>query len=65
VGALGASVGWGIFQALQIMGGQALGFASGEWHGILGSPRYQMYIAIAILILATVIMGYGNSLVPV
>jgi len=65
LGALGASVGWGIYQAMQILGGQAVGFASGEWKGILGTPRQQMYIAIIIFLLATVVMGYGNSLVRV
>jgi len=65
LGALGASVGWGIYQAMQIMGGQAVGFASGEWQGIHGTPRHQMYIAIALFLLATVVMGYGNSLVQV
>ena len=62
---LGASVGWGIYQAMQITGGQAVGFASGEWQGIHGTPRRQMYIAIALFLLATVVMGYGNSLVRV
>jgi L-rhamnose-H+ transport protein len=65
LGALGASVGWGIYQAMQILGGQAVGFASGEWKGILGTPRQQMYVAIIIFLLATVVMGYGNSLVRV
>jgi L-rhamnose-H+ transport protein len=65
LGALGASVGWGIYQAMQILGGQAVGFASGEWKGIFGTPRQQMYVAIIIFLLATVVMGYGNSLVRV
>ena len=47
------------------MGGQAVGFASGEWKGILGTPRQEIYIAITIFIPATVVMGYGNSLVRV
>jgi len=60
--ALGASVGFGIQQASQMLGGQAVGFISGEWKGVLGKPRSQMYIAIVVLILAAVIMAYGNSL---
>ena len=62
VGALGASVGFGIQQASQMLGGQGLGFISGEWRGIGGRPRKQMYAAIAILILAALIMAYGNTL---
>jgi hypothetical protein len=63
LGALGASVGWGIQQAMQMTGSQGLGFISGEWRGVHGRPRMQMYAAIAILIVAAVIMAYGNALV--
>jgi len=61
LGALGASVGFGIQQAMQMMGGQAVGFIGGEWRGVHGKPRNQMYIAIALLILAALIMAWGNS----
>ncbi len=63
LGALGASVGFGVQQAMQMLGGQGVGFIAGEWHGVTGKPRQQMYTAIAILIIAAVIMAYGNSLV--
>jgi L-rhamnose-H+ transport protein len=62
VGALGASVGFGIQQASQMLGGQGLGFISGEWKGVLGTPRSLMYGAILILIVAALIMAYGNTL---
>ena len=62
LGALGASVGFGIQQASQMLGGQAVGFISGEWKGVLGIPRFRMYAAIGVLILAAVIMAFGNSL---
>jgi L-rhamnose-H+ transport protein len=62
LGALGASVGFGIQQAFQMTGGQAVGFISGEWRGVHGLPRHQMYAAIALLIAAAVIMAYGNRL---
>ena len=62
LGALGASIGWGIQQAMQMTGGQLLGFVSGEWRGVLGTPRLQMYLAIALLIAAGVILAYGNTL---
>jgi hypothetical protein len=64
LGALGASVGWGVFQAMQILGNQGVGFLSGEWKGVEGRPRRQMYAAIAILLAAAFIVAYGNSLVP-
>ncbi len=62
LGTLGASVGWGIQQAMQMTGSQGLGFISGEWRGVYGKPRMQMYAAIAILIVAAIIMAYGNTL---
>ena len=64
MGALGASVGWGVYQAMQIMGNQGVGFLSGEWKGVEGKPRRQMYAAIVILLVAAVVVAYGNSLVP-
>jgi hypothetical protein len=62
LGVLGASIGFGIMQSMQILGNQAVGFISGEWKGIHGKPRRQMYLAIAILILAAIIMAYGKSM---
>jgi L-rhamnose-H+ transport protein len=62
LGALGASVGWGIQQAMQMTGTQLLGFVSGEWRGVTGKPRVQMYLAIAVLMVAAAIMAYGNTL---
>lgn len=61
LGALGGSVGWGIQQAMQMTGGQSVGFISGEWKGV-GKPKKQMYLAIAILLVAACIMAYGNKL---
>jgi L-rhamnose-H+ transport protein len=62
LGALGASVGFGIQQASQMLGGQAVGFISGEWRGVFGIPRRWMYAAIGVLIIAAVMMAFGNSL---
>lgn len=62
LGALGASIGWGIQQAMQMTGGQLLGFISGEWRGVKGTPRLQMYLAVAFLIAAGIILAYGNTL---
>jgi hypothetical protein len=45
-----------------MFGNQGLGFISGEWKGVLGKPRYQMYLAIAVMIVAALIMAYGNTL---
>jgi TRAP-type C4-dicarboxylate transport system permease small subunit len=60
LGSLGASVGFGIQQAMQIIGGQGVGFISGEWHGVHGKPRNRMYLALVLLMVAAAIMAYGN-----
>jgi L-rhamnose-proton symport protein (RhaT) len=62
LGAVGASVGAGIQQAMQMVGGQGLGFISGEWKGVYGQPRRQMYAAIGFLLVAAVIMAYSKTL---
>ncbi len=62
LGPLGASVGFGVQQAMQMLGSQGVGFATGEWRGVTGTPRIQMYMAIAILISAALVMAYGNTL---
>lgn len=62
LGSLGASVGFGVYQALMMLTSQIIGFAHGEWHGIYGKPRSQIYIALAILLVAVCLMAYGNSL---
>jgi hypothetical protein len=62
LGALGASVGFGIQQATQILGGQAVGFISGEWKNALAGPRRKMYAAIIVLVCAAAIMAYANTL---
>ena len=62
LGALGASVGFGIQQATQIVGTQGVGFVSGEWRGVHGKPRRQMYTAIAILAVGVTILVCARTL---
>jgi len=62
LGVMGASIGFGIQQAMQILGGQGVGFVSGEWRAVHGKPRQQMYAAIAILVVAATVMAFGNTL---
>ncbi len=62
LGALGASIGFGIQQGAQMLGNQSVGFISGEWKGVEGTPRRQMYTALALLVLAAIVMAYGNTL---
>jgi len=60
LGALGAAIGGGIQQAMQMAGGQGTGFISGEWRGVRGKPRLQIYASIALLILASIIMAIAK-----
>lgn len=62
LGTLGASVGSGAYMATQMSGNQLLGFISGEWRGVVGKPRTQMYLAIGFLMAAVVVMSYANTL---
>ena len=62
LGALGASVGFGVQQNTQMLGAQAVGFISGEWRDAGRKPRTQMCFAVAILIVAASIMAWGNAL---
>ena len=62
LGALGASVGFGVVQAMQMVGNQGVGFLSGEWRNVHGTPRRRMYLAIIVLIIAACVIAYGNSL---
>jgi hypothetical protein len=62
LGALGAAIGGGIQQAMQMVGGQGTGFISGEWRGVNGKPRLQMYASIALLIVASFIMAYSKTI---
>jgi len=62
LGALGASVGFGIQQSSQMLANQSVGFLSGEWKDVHGKPRTQQYLAISLLLVATLILAYGNML---
>jgi hypothetical protein len=62
LGTLGASVGWGIVQGSLILGGQALGFISGEWRGVRGKPRTHIYVAIVLLVASMVVLALANAL---
>ena len=48
-------------QGTLILGGQILGFLSGEWRGVGGKPRRQIYAAIMLLIAAMAIMACAKA----
>lgn len=62
LGNLGASIGTGIQQAMQIASTQVVGFVSGEWRGVFGRPRRLIVAAVAVLLMAVLIMSIANFL---
>ena len=62
LGPLGASLGFGLYFAFQIIGAQGLGWISGEWKEVKGKPISLMIIAVTILLVASVIMAYAAIL---
>ena len=64
LGATGAAVGFGIQQAMQLLGNQGVGFFSGEWRGVRGKPLQLMIAAVAVLLAAVCILALGKALTP-
>lgn len=62
LGVLGTSVGWGIMQSTQIVVGNLAGFLLGEWKVAGREPTKIMFSGLGVLILACVLMAFGNYL---
>ena len=61
LGALGPSIGFGVNQAMQIVGSQSVGFLFGEWRGVPRRHVRTMAVAIALLLAAVAVIAYGNA----
>jgi len=62
LGALGASVGWGIMQIMQIVVGNLFGFLTGEWKAAHSRLVRLMLTGLAVLVIASILMALGNYL---
>ena len=60
LGALGTSVGWGLFQIFNIMTANVCGLLTGEWREAPAGARRTLYGALALLTLATMLLAAGN-----
>jgi L-rhamnose-H+ transport protein len=60
IGALGTSVGFGLFQIFMIMTANCSGLVTGEWTTAPTSARRNLYVGVALLSLATVLLAAGN-----
>ncbi len=61
LGALGTSIGWGLFQIFMITAAIFSGVLTGEWKGAPVRARGHLIAGLALLILATVLFTLGNS----
>lgn len=62
MGPLGGSAGWAVFYCSIIISSTFWGILSGEWREGRGRPLRTLYAGLAILMVAIVILGYGNTL---
>lgn len=60
LGALGTSVGWGIFQIFMIMTANCAGLVTGEWRAAPRSARRTLYASLTLLSVATGLLAAGN-----
>jgi len=61
LGALGTSVGWGLFQIFMIITANVSGLLTGEWTGAPASARRTLYAGLVLLTVATTLLAAGNS----
>lgn len=62
LGKLGTSVGWAISIAASLIVANALGFFTGEWKTASPRSRNVLFVALAVLIGAMVLLAKGNSI---
>ena len=61
LGALGASIGFGIQQSIQTVANQLVGFIGGEWKGVKGVSRWTMYSAVYAILIAVALLSFSKS----
>jgi L-rhamnose-H+ transport protein len=62
LGALGTSVGYGLFQIFMIMTANCGGLVTGEWTSAPKTARRSLYAGLALLTVATVMLAAGNRM---
>ena len=60
LGALGASIGWSIFQICIILTANLSGWLSGEWKGVSPYSRVVLWSGLLLLGSATLAISYGG-----
>jgi L-rhamnose-proton symport protein (RhaT) len=62
LGKLGTSVGWAVSIAASLIVANTLGFFTGEWKTASSRSRNTLYVALAVLIGAMMLLAKGNSM---
>lgn len=62
LGVLGASVGWGIMQIMQIVVGNLFGFLTGEWKAAHSGSVRLVLAGLGVLVIASMLIAFGNYL---
>jgi L-rhamnose-H+ transport protein len=60
LGALGASIGWSIYQICIILTANVTGWVAGEWKGVSQPSKIGLWLGLFLLASATVAITYGN-----
>jgi L-rhamnose-H+ transport protein len=63
LGRLGTTVGWVFNIAFSLLVANAVGFMTKEWKGAPKTSVKTLFLGLGILVLAMVVLAYGNSMV--
>jgi L-rhamnose-H+ transport protein len=63
LGRLGTTVGWVVFTSCTLMAANGFGFVMGEWKGAPRSSFKMLFLGLSTLVIAMVVLAYGNKLV--
>lgn len=61
LGAIGAALGFGVYQAMMIVSAQTVGILGGEWRNTGSRPRWLMAGGVLLLLAAVALMTWGQS----
>jgi hypothetical protein len=63
IGKLGTTVGWAVMISSSIIFANLFGFVTGEWKAAVKKSVNVLYLGLAVLIVAVLILAYGNGMV--
>jgi L-rhamnose-H+ transport protein len=63
LGKLGPSIGWALFIGAMVISSNIGGFVTGEWKNAGKQPVWIMGCSLMLIMIAMVLIGYGNFLI--